>query len=135
MKKIFLLFSVAAFSGASAQQKDLFDTQEHLQKKQTEDKKATEKKITPFPFKKQFNYGNLYSGNSPESSYTLPNGDKVFISPLDRMPCVKPDIRNFQIMPNLANGKVLPDYNYYPHKSKPWQIPNGALPYRMIASK
>jgi len=30
MKKVFLLFGIAAFSSASAQQKDLFDIQKHL---------------------------------------------------------------------------------------------------------
>jgi hypothetical protein len=129
MKKVFLLFGIAAFSGASAQQKDLFDIQQHLQKKQAEDKKVAEKKINPFP------YNNHYSGNIRELSYTLPNGDKIFNPPLGSMPCVKPDMRNFLIMPNLANGKVLPGYNYYPQKVKPGQIPNGSRPYRMIASK
>lgn len=33
MKKIFLLFGIAAFSAASAQQKDVFDIHKHLQKK------------------------------------------------------------------------------------------------------
>ncbi len=135
MKKVFVLFGIAAFSGVSAQQKDLFDIQQHLQKKQVEVKKSAEKRTYTLPFFKQFNYKNLYSENNAGSNYTLPNGDVVFTSPIDRMPCVRPNMNNFQVMPNLADGKPLSSYNYYPDKFLPGQIPNGSLSYRMKASK
>ena len=43
MKIVFLLFGIVAFSGASAQQKDLFDIQKHLQKKQQESKSLSKR--------------------------------------------------------------------------------------------
>lgn len=132
MKKIFLLFGIAAFSSASAQQNDLFDIQKQLQKKQAEDKKTVEKNTMLLPFKKPTTYGNLYSGKIPEEYYTLRNGDKVVTLSLDNMPCVQPDMRQFQNMPNLAYDKR---FNFAPQRPEPGQIPNGSGYYRMIVSK
>ncbi len=132
MKKVFLLFGIAAFSSASAQQNDVFDIQKHLQKKQAEDKKTIEKKTMILPFKKSTTYSNLHLGYKPEASYTLPNSDKVVTLSLDNMPCVQPDMRQYQTMPNVVYDK---QFNFSPQRPKPGQIPNGAGYYRMIVSK
>lgn len=88
-----------------------------------------EKNSMDLPFNKPFIYVDPYLKNNPVDSYTLPNGDKVVISKLDNMPCVQPDMRQFQIMPNLAyEGQ----FNFYPEIVLPDQIPNGSKPYSMI---
>ena len=133
MKKIFLLFGVAAFSSATAQQNDLFDIQKHIQKKQAEGKKAAEKKLLLTTIKSFQNY-NTYSNNIANRSFLLPNGDKVVSLGQDNMPCVVPDMKQFQNMPNLANKEQF-NFNYSPQKVLPFQIPNGSIPFRMIASK
>ena len=133
MKKIFLLFGVAAFSSATAQHNDLFDINKHIQKKRTEGKKAAEKKLLLSSIK-PFQHYNSYSTNKANLSYVLPNGDKVVILGQDNMPCVVPDMRQFQHMPNLANKEQF-NFNYSPQKVLPFQIPNGSIPFRMIASK
>lgn len=132
MKKVFLLFGIAAFSAASAQEKDLFDIQKHLQMKQAESKKADDKTSLVFPFNKNYIPVDPYRQNTPLDSYTLPNGDKVVISSLDHMPCVQPDMNQFYFMLNVAyNGQ----FNYSPQRVQPNQIPNASLPYKMIVSK
>ena len=90
MKKVFLLFGIAAFTTVSAQQNDLFDIQKHLLKKQAEENKRVD-----LPTNKPFVYTPTNLNNNPAESYTLPNGDKVVISSLDNMPVVQPDMRQF----------------------------------------
>lgn len=135
MKKVFLLFGVAIFSSASAQQKDLFDIQQHLQKKQAEDKKAAEKIKLLLPPLTSFKFYTPYTTNKTGLSYTLPNGDKVVILGQDNMPCIVLDMNQFQTMPNVISGIGNPHYDLLPPVRKPGQIPNGALPFRMIVSK
>jgi len=132
MKKIFLFFGIAAFSSASAQQNDLFDIQKHLQKKQTEDKKKAKSNSLVLPFNKPIIYTNPSLGNRQQSSYTLPNGDKVVTTSPYNMPCIQPDMRQYQTMPNVAYGNP---FNFSPLKPQPGQIPNGAGYYQMIVSK
>jgi len=133
MKKIFLLFGVAAFSSVSAQQNDFFDINKHIQKKRTESKKAAEKKLI-LPSIKPFQHYNTYSTNKATLPYLLQNGDKVVTLGQDNMPCIVPDMRQFQNMPNMANKEQF-NFNYSPQKVLPFQIPNGSIPFRMIASK
>lgn len=134
MKKVFLLFGIAAFSSASAQQNDLFNIQKHLQKKQTEEKKIDEKIKFVLPlFKKTILY-NSYTNNNPTLSYILPNGDKVITLVQDNMPCVVPDMRLFQAMPNTGYDKKFQN-NLSLSSRQPGQIPNGAFPLRMLVSK
>jgi hypothetical protein len=101
MKKILLVLGIGAFTTASAQQKDLFDIGQHLKKKRVEGKKMAEKKSLVLPFLKNFPTGDLYLSARAAESYTLPNGDKVVISPIDHMPCVQPDMRQFRVMPSI----------------------------------
>ena len=122
MKQVFLLFGIAAFSSASAQ-KDLFDIRKHIVTKQAEGKKAAENKRLTLPFNKPFTLVDHSLAYRPERSWTLPNGDRVIISELDNMPCIKPDMNRFRAMPNAGTGQRI--YNYYPNKVNPGQIPNG----------
>ena len=132
MKKVFLLFGIAAFTTASAQQNDLFDIQKHLQKKSVDYNKLIENKKIDLAFSKPFIYNPPQVNNNPVDSYTLPNGDKVVISTLDNMPCVQPDMQQFQRMPNLGyEGQ----FNFSPQRVFPGQIPNGSKPYSMITSR
>ena len=134
MKKVFLLFGIAAFSSASAQQNDLFDIQKHLQKKNVEDKKSVEKNNITLPLNRPKTYSNIYLGNKPENYYTLPNGDKVVTISGYNMPCVQPDMLQFQTMPNIANNSPF-NFNYSPNRIQPGQIPNGSNPFRFIVSR
>lgn len=86
------------------------------------------------PSFKPFQYYNPYSTNNANLSYFLPNGDKVVILGQDNMPCIIPDMRQFQIMPNYAIGEQF-NFNFSPKRIQPGQIPNGSIPFRMIATK
>lgn len=132
MKKVFLLFGIAAFTAASAQQNDLFDIQKHLLKKQAEENKLIENKSINLPSIKPFIFNSPPFNNNPVDSYILPNGDKVVISSLDNMPIVVPDMRQFQRMPNIAYQE---QFNFSPHQVLPGQIPNGSKSYSMITSR
>lgn len=96
MKKLFLLIGIGAFTGVSAQQKDIFDIQGHLQKKLKQESKIAsalpQQKVMPtLPF----------CGNRNKLSHILPNGDKVVMLPIDNMPCVQPDMKQFTVTPSL----------------------------------
>ncbi len=133
MKKVFLLFGIAAFSTASAQQNDLFDIQKHLQKKQAEEKKNITNGSVVLPFNNPFISIDPYLENKPLASYTLPNGDKVTISCLDNMPCVAPaDMSQFN-MPNVSNPQKFFE-SLALRKKMPGTIPNVSSP-RAIISK
>lgn len=125
MKKAFLFFGIAAFTSASAQQNDLFDIQQHLLKKSADNNKLVEKKNIDLPVI----YNPLHINNNPIDSYTLSNGDKVVISRLDNMPCVQPDMQQFQRMPNIAYQEK---FNFSTQQLLPGQIPNGSKPFSLI---
>jgi hypothetical protein len=130
MKKVFLLFGVAAFSSASAQQKDLFDVNRHIQGLLNYNK-ITEKSITPLEINTYFLNGSQTPGVNLFS--ILPNGAKVYLLPQDNMPCVLPGITQNN-MPNISN----PD-KYFEAlaltNNTPGSIPNAVKPYKLIASK
>ncbi len=107
MKKIFLVFGIAAYTSASAQNKDLFDIQDHLRKKTAESNKVGRIFRNPPPYEGGF---QRLSGNEI-------GGSIVMIPRNGGMPYVKPDIRQFQTMPNPGLGNFTTNI-----------IPNGALP-------
>jgi hypothetical protein len=130
MKKIFLLFGLFGCYCGSAQMKDVFDIQKHLEKKSTDHKPLN---VMPL-IKNQFSK-NLFKGNkfSELKSYSLLNGDRVIILPIDNMPCVVPDMKQFHTMPEISKNEMnnLPNLlrqNYFPGK-----IPNAASPFRFSA--
>ena len=115
MKKIFLVFGIAAYASASGQQKELFDIQQHLEKKKAESKKTVENKLLELPFQKRHTVTTLFNPN--DQGYLLPNGDRVVIAGPGAMPVIKPDMRQFRVMPNPGLGNI---------PTTP--MPNGALP-------
>lgn len=123
MKKVFLLLGIAGFTTASAQQKELFDINKHLQKKNAEKPIATPK------IKPGFQRGNPFqfkpSKNSAKYYLVLPNGDKVYRSPEYHMPIVVPDMRQFNTMPNAIIEKSIATIftTRIPNAAPPFTIP------------
>jgi hypothetical protein len=133
MKKIFLFIGIAAFTSATAQQKDVLDIDKYILKQQQQKKKAAKKEIPVFSFKNKYDANQYFFSNNPDQTYTLTNGDKIMALSLDNMPRVVPDMKQFQIMPNSANCIVINNY-YSPFKrSLPGVTPNGSVPFKMIA--
>lgn len=120
MKKVFLLLGIAGFTTASAQQKDVFDINEYLKKKNAE------KSIIVPKIKLGFQKPNIFQRNpnkiSPGYFYSLPNGDKVYSSPSYHMPIIVPDMRQFNKMPTVTMGQR-------PDIVELTKIPNAALPF------
>ncbi len=133
MKKILLLFGIAGFSAVSAQQKELFDIQKHIIKKQDDGKIAAEKKKLILPSFKKFQFISPASIIQSHLSYTLSNGDVVHYGN-GTMPCIKPDLHQFQVMPNLSSGSLY-NFNYSPRKVQPGQIPNASGSDKLMVSK
>lgn len=117
MKKVFLAFGIAAFSSASAQQKDVFDIERHLQKL-TADKKKPGVNLQSQPL---FEFRQL----PPNILNSLPNGDRVMILPGDNMPCVVPGKTYLYFTPNLAGVNQPLLLRVYQRK-QPGAIPNPA---------
>ena len=129
MKKILLLFGVAAFTSVSAQQNDFFDIEKHLQKKSKE-KQSKKFPALSFPKTRNFSFPKLNQENFPvytfsgSNNYTLlPNGNKVYTLSQDNMPCIVPDMKEWNIMPNLAYHRLSHPFNWL-NKNEPGQIPN-----------
>lgn len=132
MKTIFLLFGLFGCYGVSAQQKDLFDIEKHLHKK------SIQKKGTKHRLLQRDNFNNYKSvpEKNPANksytgvlSYTLPNGDKLYSLPTDNMPCVVPDMNQYNIMPNAGTSTIVILQN------RPGIIPNPAKPFKIPATK
>lgn len=113
MKVLFSLLSVCAFSFASAQSNDLFDVNQHLKKINEKSKVESEKQIIRNPFSINI-----------DTSFYLPNGDKVVTLQGYNMPCVVPDMSQFQSMPVAGKSFVLKrnEYGAIPNPSNPIQI-------------
>lgn len=131
MKKIFLLIGVAAFTSAAAQQKDVFDIQQHLQKKKTDANEAIKQKNLLLPFL-QPKPGSETALPKSGDTYILSNGD-IVIYGNGSMPWIKPDMRQFQIMPDAAKSELIS--GLLSPGNKFGQIPNGAIPYRRFFIK
>jgi hypothetical protein len=128
MKKVFLLFGIAAFGSASAQQKDAFDFNGRF-KELIYKKGDSVFVINPSAIIMNTNTGS--AGQGYNFSYTLNNGDKVFVLNVDNMPCVVPDMNQFKVMPNIAR----PDENFMAQIGKQnlsGKIPNPAPPFMII---
>lgn len=133
MKKVFLIFSIVAFSSASAQRKELFDIQKHIEKKQLDGKKAAQKNKFSLPAFKKFQFTRPIKTSPSLLSYSLPNGD-VVIYGNGTMPCIKPGLSQFQNMPNLSSKGQF-NFNFSPHKAQPGQIPNASAKNWLVAVK
>lgn len=129
MKKVFLLFGVASFCSASAQQKDVFDINKHLGQ-------LLNKKNTALPIINSHNAIRFYVAGVPgtglQSSPVLPDGNKVYTLPIDKTPCVIPGMKQFN-MPNVSNPNEY--FESLVQQHLPGTIPNAVNPYRLNASE
>jgi hypothetical protein len=124
MKKVFLFFGIASFSSASAQQKDVFDINRHIQEV-LKNKNPSGTGVKTFI--------NPLTESQPKLSYLLSNGDKLYILNQDNMPCVVPDISQFN-MPNISNPDEYFESTLF-RNHLPGSIPNAVKPDRLITSK
>lgn len=120
MKKVLLSFSLIGIYAAASAQQDHFDISKYLQKKVVAQKNlllpGTGFKIQPM---------NPASISIGEQLYTLPNGDKVAYG-VGRMPCVKTDMRQFMVMPNVSTPG---HYDFMALQNMAGKIPNGVTPF------
>lgn len=127
MRKIFFVSGVFALCSANAQQKDLFDIEKHLQKKTTEKTRLKPGQETPRKFMRPDSSPGSYSiinSDKGTFSYKLPNNDRVYILPTDNMPCIVPDMKEYDVMPNAgSNSNIL-------LQNPIGQIPNPAKPFK-----
>lgn len=111
MKKVFLILGIAGFHAAGAQQNEIFNVEEYLQKKKNLLPALPAPVISPFTIPEQFNA----------------TGAGIVSLPTDNMPCIKVDMNQFTQMPNpaLSSVALLP---LLAGDIKPGDIPNAALP-------
>lgn len=130
MKKIFLIFGLAAGTGAFAQQ-DIFDINRHLQK---QSKQKTFPGNTVAPYYSLQNQ-TIPGSPAPMLRYSLADGDTVVYAP-GMMPVIITDMSAFTIMPNVCPVGKIPGSNF-PGKPLPGEMPNGAKPlhHRLLVTK
>jgi hypothetical protein len=124
MKQIFFLAGIVAFSFAYGQQQFIIPKDQlgkkfnylNLQKPKTDS----------FPFLSHFL--NQY----PQATLmqVLPNRNKLYSLPLDHMPCIVPDMSQFN-KNDLASSNF--NFNFLiQERNLPGKIPNAITPYRII---
>jgi hypothetical protein len=119
MKALFFLLSVCAFSFTSAQNKDLLDINQHLKKLNEKNKGKLEKQILLYPLLEKI---RTPFSIKIDSSYYLPNGDKVVTLPGYNMPCVVPDMKQFQTMPIAGRNLNINNYSFMPNPAPKMNI-------------
>jgi hypothetical protein len=135
MKKLLVIAGLAAFSFASAQQKDIFDIQKYLQKKQAEEKlqKMKDRFIPSNPSNPKFYLPESLYPPQARLSQTLPNGNKIYLLPMDNMPCIVPDKDQYaDNMPPAPKKFELFDTQQRNNRQQPGAIPNPAYPWKII---
>jgi hypothetical protein len=132
MKKVLLLLSISAFTSASAQQKDVFDIQKHLEKGFLEKKKIPGTLFGPLG-KSNHIFNFPFEPQSWKMSHILSNGDMVYLLPQDNMPCVVPATTQF-IMPNVSISENFAESNRI-KQTMPGIIPNAGIPYKRFIPK
>jgi len=115
MKKVFLLFGIAAFTDASAQNNNPIDVNKHLEKKGN----LTNRKGS---FTQNLKQTSKVEINRLVQVFILPNGDKVLSSPKYNMPVVTPGNSFLYTMPTL----FMPSYRDSLSKF-PGRIPNASV--------
>ncbi|MEO8403920.1 MAG: hypothetical protein ABI480_04980 [Chitinophagaceae bacterium] len=120
MKYIFILAAFGIFTTAAAQDNSYKDLMKKLQQPQSE---LQLKKLPRFDaISKQFN-SFTYKSMNPNSTLLLSklaNGTKVYALPMDRMPCLVPDMNQFN-MPNVGQHTMIlkfPEPGYIPNPQK-----------------
>ena len=102
MKKTFLVFGLAIGTVAGAQQTDVFDAQQYLQKhpfRMNMDKNAF---ILPPPIASL----NTLMDNPSIPSFQLPNGNHIYFLPQDNMPCIIPDRSQYNYTINASKPRL-----------------------------
>jgi len=105
MKKIFFFACILACSFASAQQNEFFDIQKYMQKKQ-KDSDRIKFKIHSFPENIAIAYYTF--SLHPRLINELHNGSKVYALPQDHMPCLIPDMSQFNMLNSFKRKKYAP---------------------------
>jgi hypothetical protein len=123
MKKTFLILCLAGSITASAQQKELFNIEEHLKKKIAESLTLPDptKLISP-----AHNQATVTVMPVQPLSYTLTGNDVVYFGN-GTMPCVKPAKGQVYTTPNPPAGKNIP-VTMNP-------MPNGAMEDKKLPSR
>jgi hypothetical protein len=123
MKRIFLILAVSGYYAASAQQKDILDIQQYLEKKNKKLQTDFKKYLAP-PV--SFTASGTFILPKADKSYLLPNGDKVVYGN-GTMPVVTTDLDQFQVMPNMKKDNEL---HLLPFPRLPEMIPNYIYPLK-----
>lgn len=134
MKKVISIFSITAFisSFAVAQQNDFFDIQKHLQEKfRKEQEEKQKEKILSLTKEPRLTFIKTQAPPLAKLSHTLPGNIKVYLLPLDNMPCVVPDMKKYHEMPNTASKNKLVLQNLL-NRDMAGTIPNPAGPRQII---
>lgn len=116
MKYLLLLAGLAVFGFASAQE----DALHYFQKKLNKQNKAfmPPEYQSPFSLQLQKNYLSAQK----ENVFVLPDGNKVTLLAQDNMPCIKPDMSEFN-MPNAGSpGMIQRGKNAIPNPTRPAAI-------------
>lgn len=113
MKTLLLLVCITTVNTLSAQNKDVFDINSHLQQLIKEGK-------LPWQKNNQVNLLSGRPGNPPSLSIIFSNGDIVYTFPQYNMPVITPAPSN-QHMPNGATGHpfILHQTNAIPNPAPP----------------
>jgi hypothetical protein len=126
MKRIFLVFGLTGVFQAVAQQKDIFDAEQYLDKKAKN--KGLTKVLIPSPNLKFSPIPNIINRFNRK-----PDGDlqELTSHPVGSMPCIRPDMNDFKAMPNAADKGTA----WLFLKSGYGIIPNPALPDKIVRKK
>jgi hypothetical protein len=119
MKMVFLIIGIAAFSGVSAQATDTFSIYKNPNLK---DNKGL--------FKQLHKQTSKVEINKLVHSYTLPNSDKVLITPNYRMPIIVPGNGFVYNMPAL----YIPSFRDS-LLNLPGSIPNASVEYKLSITR
>lgn len=115
MKRLFIVISMGCFTAAEAQQNEIFRIDDYLKKKPSKPLSAIS------PFQKNKATIKIIPGQL-SFAYALPNGDRVYTSPLFKMPVIKPGNNFIYNMPTFylhgISDSLLPN---------PGKIPNAAI--------
>lgn len=130
MKMLFFIAALFIFSSTMAQNTEFFDAKEYLKKNKASIFQKQDSFFVTQPNKMTMSDLLL---NMPEAklSYTVTNKYNVYLLPQDKMPCIAPDMNQFQTMPNCYTKSNISE-------SSIGQIPNAgskvlikpAVPYR-----
>lgn len=135
MKRLTLFLTVTSFTiAASAQQDDFFDIQKHLQKKRKENKPAIQPLLAkPLLQNKATAFQLINWYNQRKLSHLLENGDKIYLLSQDNMPCIIPDMKQFNT-PNVSKRHSNFYIPFLP-KNTLGAIPNAASQHKIIITK